>query len=604
MVPFLFIGHGIGLTMSHHHTANRSNILKYFESALRGSPREKGRPPSAVTNTRPAPGQTCNAAVKVKRRKTRRELNRAKFGRDLDEKPPRRKPWAQRAGKASGCHCQRVRAEPGAAAKPSACSSWVITQNRLTQRHLGIFNKEVKSVAAERLPLSDGQGDAGEPAPQTAKDASLGGTPLPGKEVTPLPAPVEEPRSPTPEPARKGCQPTVTHRPPAPVDEVAQKLLRALGTQRAFPGQTLVRQTQQQLLELLVKRHGRWATRLLEGNTSATNAPEIPWPHSGTDPPKGHVIASNTSPSGDQLTQKTSLVRKERDCEFPVHSTPLMMNHVWYRQQQSDGFSVCVHAATATASPAPCLQQEVTDGATLITASQASHHLLRPRSQVQERPTSQHCARPQQMCFWANAGPLQTARVGGAIFPSPVLSPSRSESAWDLLTRAVSGMERNCGLSPLPPAASTPEGQLFTLGKDSGFRARCWEARDGPGRSHFPKRLQGPTTGDPEGHRIRGLPLGDIGNLYRPQVLEGATESATGTRGRQSICGSAGLDPWLWPAQAQAGALPLPLAFYYPPSGALEWADSPVPGWGRASQTPTWKPTSPEPWVYPRMKLY
>ncbi|XP_072409525.1 uncharacterized protein [Chiloscyllium punctatum] len=590
--------------MSHHHTANRSNILRYFESALRGSPREKGSLPSAVTHTRPAPGQSCKAAVKVKRRKTRRELNRAKFGRDLGEKPSRRKPWAQGAGKASGCHCQRARAEPGSAAKPSARSSWVITQNRLTQRHLGIFNKEVKSVAAERLPLSDGQADARESAPHTAKDASLGGTPLPGKEVTPLPAPVEEPRSPTPEPARKGCQPTATHRPPAPVDEVAQKLLRALGTQRAFPGQTLVRQTQQQLLELLVKRHGRWAARLLEGNASATNATEIQGPHSGTDPPKGHLIASNTSPSGDQLTKKTSLVRKERDCEFPVHSTPLMVNRVWYRQQQSDGFSVCVRAATATASPGPCLQQEVTDGATLITASQASHHLLRPRSQVQERPTSQHCARPQQMCLWANAGPLQTARVGGAIFPSPVLAPSQSESAWDLLTRAVSGMERNCGLSPLPPAANTSEGQLFTLGKDSGFRGRGWEARDGTGHSHFPRRLRGPTTGDPEGHRISGLPLGDIGNLYRPQALEGATESATGTRGRQSICGSAGLDPWLWPAQAQVGALPLPLAFYYPPSGALEWADSPVPGWGRAPQTPTWKPTSPEPWVYPRMKLY
>ncbi|GCC42590.1 hypothetical protein chiPu_0026691, partial [Chiloscyllium punctatum] len=72
--------------MSHHHTANRSNILKSFESALRGSPREKGSLPSAVTNTCPAPGQTCNTAVKMKRRKTRRELNRAKFGWDLGKK--------------------------------------------------------------------------------------------------------------------------------------------------------------------------------------------------------------------------------------------------------------------------------------------------------------------------------------------------------------------------------------------------------------------------------------------------------------------------------------------------------------------------------------
>ncbi|XP_059497323.1 uncharacterized protein LOC125448485 [Stegostoma tigrinum] len=566
--------------MSHRQMASRSSILKYFESMLKEAPREQGSPPLAVTNAHPAPTKTCN--LKVKRRKTRRELNRNKFGLGLSEKLPRRKPWAQGVGRASECRCRRVRAEAGAA-KPSVPSSWVITQNRLSQKHLGIFNREVKSIAAERLPLSDGQGDAGEPAPATAEVA----TPVPGKGAEPPEAPVVELSSPTPEPARKGPQLTVTPRPPAPVTEVAQKLIQALGTQRAFPGQSLVQQTQQQLLELLVKRHGHRAARLL---TTARNATENSELCSGIEPPEGHVIASNASASGDLLMEETSLGLKEQPCKFPVHSTALMVNGFLYRQQQCAGFSggtpsVCVRAAAT--SPAACLQQEVTDGDTLFAASQAGTCFLRPRCQVQELSSVRR--------LWANAGPFQRAKVSGTIFPSPLLCPSRSDSAWDLLTRAASETERNQEPSPLRIIA-TPDSHSSPV--------RDWEFLGRVGHSCFPGQLRGPAASNLEENGNRGLPLGDIVNVSQPQGLAEGRESTVATRRHWFAYKNTGLAPPLYPAQARAGALPLPLAFYYPPSGALEWADSPVPGWGRTPQTPTWEPTSPEPWVYPRMKLY
>eukprot|EP00061_Rhincodon_typus_P004128 g21812.t1 len=237
------------------------------------------------------------------------------------------------------------------------------------------------------------------------------------------------------------------------------------------------------------------------------------------------------------------------------------VNGVLYRQQQCGGFSggtpsVCVRAAAA--SPAACLQQEVTDGTTLFAASQASTRLLRPRCQAQELPSSRR--------LWANAGPFQRARAGGTIFPSPLLCPSWSDSAWDLLTRAASETGRNQEPSLLRITA-TPNGH--------GTQARGWESLGGVGHSCFPGRLRGPAASNPEENRNRGLPLGDIVNVSQPQGLEGERESAVATRRHRFVYTNTGLAPPLYPAQARAGALPLPLAFYYPPSGALEWADSP-----------------------------
>ncbi|XP_078391783.1 uncharacterized protein LOC144674181 [Cetorhinus maximus] len=54
----------------------------------------------------------------------------------------------------------------------------------------------------------------------------------------------------------------------------------------------------------------------------------------------------------------------------------------------------------------------------------------------------------------------------------------------------------------------------------------------------------------------------------------------------------------------QLKAWPIPLSFYYPPSDILEWDDSPMPSWCGVPQSHTWESTSPEPWVFPRMKLY
>ncbi|XP_072325199.1 uncharacterized protein [Scyliorhinus torazame] len=62
-----------------------------------------------------------------------------------------------------------------------------------------------------------------------------------------------------------------------------------------------------------------------------------------------------------------------------------------------------------------------------------------------------------------------------------------------------------------------------------------------------------------------------------------------------------------WPVSLdypQPKVWPMPLSFYYPPSDAIEWDDSPLPVWCGVPQSHTWESTSPEPWLFPRMKLY
>ncbi|KAL8219697.1 UNVERIFIED_CONTAM: hypothetical protein K2H54_031339 [Gekko kuhli] len=91
--------------------------------------------------------------IRVKRRRTRRERNVVKFGRNGTDSVPEQRPSCRGLQKALPpfwssqlTNCARPSSFKGiGGAKPV-----IITQNRLSQ-HLGMFNKEVKSVNIERL---------------------------------------------------------------------------------------------------------------------------------------------------------------------------------------------------------------------------------------------------------------------------------------------------------------------------------------------------------------------------------------------------------------------------------------------------------------------
>lgn len=92
-------------------------------------------------------------AVRVKRRRTRRERDYIKFGRKVTGKIPEQRPnrrglkkmlppfWSSQLS-----NCAKSTPIKGS----HLAKSVIITQNRLTQ-HLGIFNREVKSADIERL---------------------------------------------------------------------------------------------------------------------------------------------------------------------------------------------------------------------------------------------------------------------------------------------------------------------------------------------------------------------------------------------------------------------------------------------------------------------
>lgn len=177
-----------------------------------GDPHPRGGPHPA----RPAPGPPLG---RVKRRRTKRERDTAKFGRKVPGgfrrgggPPPRRllPPWGGR---------------PTASPLPVP-KTVVITQNRLCQ-HRGMFNREVKSVDVERL-LS----------PNPGRDSAP-------RDETPGPAPEGDPR---PEPPRRQGQEGF----PA---ELAGRLGALLGGTQAFSGRDLVGERRGAILAALLHRH-------------------------------------------------------------------------------------------------------------------------------------------------------------------------------------------------------------------------------------------------------------------------------------------------------------------------------------------------------------
>lgn len=119
-----------------------SSDFRSFFHQLKGSPLE--------------PHNTVEKSAKVKRRRSRRERNSARFGRNATDKISEQRSTCRGPQKMlppfwSSQLSQCAKSTPIPTIKGTCFAKPVIiTQNRLTQ-HLGMFNREVKSADIERL---------------------------------------------------------------------------------------------------------------------------------------------------------------------------------------------------------------------------------------------------------------------------------------------------------------------------------------------------------------------------------------------------------------------------------------------------------------------
>ncbi|XP_064425694.1 uncharacterized protein LOC102349176 [Latimeria chalumnae] len=142
-------------------TANsRQHILKGFHQhfSTEAENAESSRGPLRASSEAVQPGHAnprkalADRAIKVKRRKTKRERNYAKFGRftKFFEQEPS---GAFQKVNLRSYRCSHHSSGRALAPHPTPGNPTpvIITHNRLTQQHLGIFNREVKSADIERL---------------------------------------------------------------------------------------------------------------------------------------------------------------------------------------------------------------------------------------------------------------------------------------------------------------------------------------------------------------------------------------------------------------------------------------------------------------------
>ncbi|XP_008123136.2 proline-rich protein 19 [Anolis carolinensis] len=313
-------------------------------------------PPLRPTSFQPQRGPSPLPPTRVKRRRSRRERNGARFGRgtpDADAEPvsssskglpkkvaPRPPFWGSQL-------------RPGAHSTPiGGAKAVVITQHRLTHRpqHWGIFNREVKSADIERL-LSPRTGpevavevtpecgdketvqeeeEGGEvqlhhsckPNPLAAEDATeaapqLSVTPA-ALEVSPQDMEVktvgEKKNVP---PVAGGIEPTKGQ---SLAKELAQDLQRLLDLQALFPGRSVVSEAQQavaralreqrkawpdmdaldSLRRTLVSRGGSSGEALRTGLRSPSSRDRGPWP--GSRP--GHCGSGDSEEPGLPLRKR------------------------------------------------------------------------------------------------------------------------------------------------------------------------------------------------------------------------------------------------------------------------------------------------------------
>ncbi|XP_068780346.1 proline-rich protein 19 [Struthio camelus] len=261
-----------------------------------GSPEAAARPPKGPRAAGARPGR-------VKRRKTKRERDSAKFGR---QNAGARRLELRRTLPPLRC-CRRPAARP-LSSPVAAPKPVIITQRRLSQ-HLGMFNREVKSVDIERLlsprngqesaPASPGRKDAGtetqlqvevpaaaspagEPSLQRLPDGQPGtedrsGEPRPEQSVPGRPGPgPSRAKTPTPPEDKENVPPPGPERGAAglPWREIACKLRALLGQTPAFPGRDLISERRRAILAVLLDRHRAFPdlSALLAHKTRAAEA--------------------------------------------------------------------------------------------------------------------------------------------------------------------------------------------------------------------------------------------------------------------------------------------------------------------------------------------
>ncbi|XP_032868241.1 proline-rich protein 19 isoform X2 [Amblyraja radiata] len=606
------------VAMSHQcqQKRNRTRILRYFQAVL-GEPKEKHRSHPAATTSRqaqesPKAGDPQKTVVKVKRKKTRRELNRAKFGKKVVEKLFRCKAparLAQAVPAADQSHCRAVGSRRAPVPKPSLNPGWIITQNRLTQ-HMGIFNKEVKSLDIERLlkgqPVRERSREpAAEVATDTVQDrsctpaqAEATASPQRPDPCTPLgdnhrntralsATPVETGGQQPPEPTRQEVPP------PPPTTDLAQRLVRTLKPHRLFPGQNLVHNTQRQLIDILVERHGGQPGTWLPAELTRT-------PQSGFIPPDRTVAGGRfTSPTA-QTMEDSFLLQSDGSVRGLLSSTASTVSgDLGCRKQDAGSFAGeslmrsldlcppkgsppggCAAAGSRSGyggafDPGPWpwsdvggLQQVVKKPATLRSYSAGSslaRILEAHRSLAQERRSSP-CQNPGKGLWVGEA-------LAGGDGPNGIRQATWHDAQRPGREPPEGGDYRPC----FPPASPWPFAQKPPL--DGGNRPRWSWAGEKDGASPGPSHLL-------HSHSSAWLRTPLPENRARPRGWAGCREGPALPSGAPD-----------WRASG------VPISWCYPPSESLEWSDSPPPSWLSVAHRVLQK-NSPEDWVFPRMRMY
>ncbi|XP_042703929.2 uncharacterized protein LOC101948122 [Chrysemys picta bellii] len=258
---------------------------------------DPGLAPSAPQLTASQPGHhgAGQRPGRVKRRKTKRERNSAKFGRNAAVGGAEQRSGCRRLqrmpapGWSSHCAGHTKSTPLPAIRRISGSVPVIITQHRLTQ-HLGMFNREVKSANIERLldPRSERETETETSAAIPGAISQAWDPCAPGQTCTPDTQ--HGTSAPAPHAAGKGPQPTAapSHSEtaavetgesqaevPAPRDEkenvppsgaepggvtaamreLAQELQTHLDLTSTFPGRNLISERRQTILSTLLDRH-------------------------------------------------------------------------------------------------------------------------------------------------------------------------------------------------------------------------------------------------------------------------------------------------------------------------------------------------------------
>ncbi|XP_038623497.1 proline-rich protein 19 [Tachyglossus aculeatus] len=201
-----------------------------------------------------APGPPCQrqpeAKERIRRRRSKRERNQRRFGNGAAF------PGSQRPN----------RDRPPPAGLAASTTGVVITRHRLSRDHRGLFNREVKSAAVERLL---GSGEGGARTCQGAGAAPDKGPPPPGP--TPPPPGWRQPQGARSKenvaPGGSGPGPPSPLRPPE-VGELLGELRGRVPLPEAFPGRNLVQEARGVIMGALLAQHGTLPdlTQVLRGS--------------------------------------------------------------------------------------------------------------------------------------------------------------------------------------------------------------------------------------------------------------------------------------------------------------------------------------------------